>query len=455
MHIMSLFGSGPGRASQMNLSTVFSGFFALAVFLMLVGCNPDSDRSNDAVRTESAEPSDTTVKADSMDSKKQVREYSDKVRRNESYYMIFNRLGVNPQRIYRLTSTYDSLLDQFEMKPGQPYRYTLYEGDSTENLTRLVWEPDPLNYLVFQLSDTLTVTHHKKEVKKRITRAAGTIESSLYETFQDRDLPLALAFELSDLYAWEIDFFLLRSGDAFKVIYEQLFVEGEQVGIGNILAAEFRHRGEVHRAYRFYNGSEVGYYDSSGKSLKKALLKAPLKFRYISSGFSHSRYHPILHRRMPHYGIDYVAPRGTPVVSVGDGTVLTARYKGANGNMVKIRHNSTYTTTYIHLSGFGKGIRRGANVEQGKVIGFVGSTGRSTGSHLDYRLYKYGDPVDPRKVELPPTDGIAKEYMKAFNYSRKRLDAALDQISWQPGKKSSTSVTHHPNNDEGDAGKNS
>ncbi len=467
---MNLLFAGKGvpsfRAGSENdphfLVNVLQQGVCYLILLLVLGCGGTADEDGLSgqhdVAVKDVAASDTAVsQKNQSEASDSLQEYTEGIQRNDSFYRIFERLGVDPQRIYTLTSENEELLDRFDMKPGQSYRYTLHEGDSTSELYRLVWEPNHRDFLVFRLYDTLSVVHQQKKVDTRIATASDKIESSLYQTFIDGDMPLELAFKLSDLYAWEIDFFLLRSGDAFKVVYEELFVEGERIGIGDIIAAEFRHRDESYKAYLFYNGSDTGYYDPEGKSLQKALLKAPLKFRYISSGYSHSRYHPILRRRMPHYGIDYVAPRGTPVVSVGDGKVLTARYKGANGNMVKIRHNSTYTTTYIHLSRFAEGIRGGTRVKQGDVIGYVGNTGRSTGSHLDYRLYKNGTPVNPRKVELPPTDGIAESHMSAFKHTRKKLDQVLDRLSWEASS-GKPAVTHTPstsNSDEGGAGKNS
>jgi murein DD-endopeptidase MepM/ murein hydrolase activator NlpD len=428
------------------------------------GCKSDSvetrlpsEIDSGLVATVQGSTQENVKKADSSAASKVEQSYSwhrGNVQRNDSYYEILNRLNVSPKRIYSLTTGNQELLDRYQLKPGQRYRYQV-STDSAKYLKKLVWMPTRRDKVIFHFGDSLFVTAKRKPLNKKITSTTGVIESSLYETFMDKDLPIQLAYKLSELYAWQIDFFLLREGDAFKVIYEQNFVEGEQVGIGKILAAEFRHRDQSYKAYRFFNGNEIGYYNPDGESLQKALLKAPLKFRYISSGFSHSRYHPILHRRMPHYGIDYVAPRGTPVVSVGDGTVLTADYKGPNGNMVKIRHNSTYTTTYIHLSDYADNIYAGAEVEQGEVIGYVGSTGRSTGSHLDYRLYKNGQPVNPRTINLPPTDGIDEAYMPAFRYASDQLGDQMRAMNFNEEK--DIKVTHSPDasSDEDDAEKSS
>lgn len=360
---------------------------------------------------------------DSMD----VKKYS--IQRNESLYEILRKQDFSPQQIYRVTQKGKGVFDARDLKPGQ--KYFLYTSADSSRVERLVWQPSPLNYVVFDWEDSLRVFRGQKQVKTRIHEASGVIQSSLYETLQDEQASPLLAYKLSDIFAWEIDFFRLREGDRFKVIYEQQYVDGKAYGLGRVLAARFEHRGEEYNAYLFQNGEKTGYYDAEGKSVQKALLKAPLRYSYISSGYSNNRYHPVLHRRMAHHGVDYAAPTGTPVHSVGDGSVVTAAYVGPNGNMVKVRHNGTYTTTYIHLSRFAKGIRRGVHVKQGQTIGYVGTTGRSTGPHLDYRIFKHGHPVNPMTIKLPPSKSVKDSYADSFSDVRSKLDRMLNGISYK------------------------
>ena len=315
-------------------------------------------------------------------------------------------------------------------------RYRIYTAGQGDTLVGWVHHYDRLNYNVIQLrDDTVRAFTGRKSIDTLTHTARGKIRTSLYHTVRRQNLPQELVMKLAEIYAWEIDFFALRKGDRFKAVYEELKVDGKHYRYGEVVAAEFEHRDEAYEAYRFYydGKQEGGYYDEEGQSLQKALLKAPLQYSRVSSGFSHSRMHPILHRRMPHRGIDYAAPSGTPVVSVGDGEVIEANYRGANGNIVKIRHNSTYTSFYLHLRGFAKGVYRGATVEQGQTIGYVGSTGRSTGPHLDYRVYKYGNPVDPMDINPPSTDGVPDSLFYKYETIKDSMKRRLQNIREQDG----------------------
>jgi murein DD-endopeptidase MepM/ murein hydrolase activator NlpD len=262
----------------------------------------------------------------------------------------------------------------------------------------------------------------------------GTIESSLYETLTANQVHPALALRLSEVFAWQIDFFRLRKGDSFRVLYERRAVEDERVKPGEIIAAAFKHQGERYVGVRFDDGQGPRYYNENGQSLRRELLKAPLRFTRISSGFSYSRHHPILDRDMPHLGVDYAAPHGTPVHSVGDGTVVKAGHYGPNGNYVKIRHNGTYASGYLHLADIADEVEPGATVKQGETIGYVGSTGRSTGPHLDYRLWKRGQAVDPYEIELPPSHPVSPQHRAAFrDLVEDRLDRLYPLRAFRPG----------------------
>jgi len=236
-----------------------------------------------------------------------------------------------------------------------------------------------------------------------------------------------LALKLSDIYAWDIDFSSdIRSGDSVKIIVEELWVGEVFKGYGEILAAEFMNNGTVYTAYKFKTDGYVDYYDSKGKSLKKALLRSPLKFKYISSRFSKRRFHPKLRVYRPHLGVDYAAPTGTPVSSAGSGKVLFAGYKGQNGKMVRIKHRGGYITYYGHLSRIPKKIRKGVKVSQGDIIGYVGSTGLATGPHLDYRIKFNGRFVNPLKIKLPRGTSVPKKLMASF---RKVVDSFESRLA--------------------------
>lgn len=352
-----------------------------------------------------------------------------KVQRNESLYLILQKLDFSPQQIYQITQKAEKFINPRNFKPGQNYRtYSIPSTDNPESVKRIIWQPNAIEYVVFDWTrnDSLEIYRASKVLNTERAVASGEISSSLYEAIAEEGNSPLLTYEMAEIFAWQIDFFGLRRGDSFRVLYESKYVDENFLGVGRILAAEFTHRGETYRAYRFSKDDLDGYYDEEGRSVQKALLKAPFKYNQrISSHFSHNRFHPVLKRNMPHHGVDYAAPYGAPVLSVGDGTVLEAQYRGANGNIVKIRHNSTYETAYLHLKGFAKGIHAGAKVKQGQVIGYVGNTGRSTGTHLDYRVYKNNRPVNPLTLDLPPSESIPEEYMSEFEQVRDSLDKEI------------------------------
>jgi len=237
-----------------------------------------------------------------------------------------------------------------------------------------------------------------------------------------------LAIKLSQIFAWQIDFYHLQKGDSFKVIYDELYVDDKFFAIGTIKAAHFTHRGKDFYAIPFTQDSVSQYFYENGNSLRKAFLKAPLEFSRISSRYSKSRLHPVIKTRRPHLGVDYAAPVGTPIRTTGDGIVLEAGYNKGAGKFIKIRHNSVYTTMYLHLSRYATRIKKGTKVQQGQVIGYVGSTGLSTGPHLDYRFFVNGNPVDPLKVEVPPSHPVKEELRAAYEVHRDSVMKLLDRV---------------------------
>ncbi len=340
-----------------------------------------------------------------------------RVRWNQNLADLLLPYGVSMQQVYRISLLPDSVLDERKIKQGQPYTLLLEEtADSGTRVTHFIYEKDPLEYAVIGISgDSVRGMTHTKPVVNKLQIAEGVIETSLWESMLERSINPMLAVELSEIFAWSIDFFGLQQGDRYKVIYQEAFVDSVSVGIGTIMGAWFYHNGTEFWGIPFRQNGRRSFFDENGNSLRKAFLKAPLRFSRISSGFSHSRYHPVLKIRRPHHGVDYAAAAGTPVHAVGDGLVTHVAYqRNGGGNYVKIKHNSVYSTTYMHLSGFGKGIRRGVYVKQGDVIGYVGSTGLSTGPHLDFRFYKNGSAVNPLRVEAPPVEPVDAELMGAY-----------------------------------------
>ncbi len=252
------------------------------------------------------------------------------------------------------------------------------------------------------------------EVKE--SEMEGAVINSLYGAIVSAGKDERLALALAEMFAWQVDFVAdTRTGDTFKVVYEERFLDSNYIMPGKILAARYTNDGETFYGYWFASeNTKAGYYDQKGNSLQKQFLKAPLQYKYISSGYSYGRVNPITRKVAPHRGIDYAAPAGTPAVSVGDGTVIQAGWNGYYGISVTVRHNDTYRTVYGHFSSLAKGIKVGAKVKQGQVAGYVGSTGQATGPHLHYEMHKFGSYVNPFKVEVPPGEPISEEDLAAF-----------------------------------------
>ncbi len=300
--------------------------------------------------------------------------------------------------------------------------------DSTRRMLYFIYEINSIEFVVYDFRDSLRVYRDKKKVKVDIKTASGSISGSLWKTFEDLDLNINLALDLSEVFAWTVDFYGLQNGDTFKVIYEEMYVDGRMIGIDRILSAYFRNGDKSYYAFLWEDKGKKAWFDENGQSLQRSFLKAPLRFSRISSRFSRSRMHPILKIARPHWGVDYAAPHGTPVEALGEGKVTEAGWKGGYGRFISIRHNSVYSTSYAHLSGYAKNIRPGVHVSQGQVIGFVGSSGLATGPHLDFRVYKNGSPVDPLRMESPPSDPVPPMSMQQYNAIVARWKPQLDKI---------------------------
>jgi len=304
-------------------------------------------------------------------------------------------------------------------------KYTVLTPKDSSKAQFFIYEPNQVEYVVFKLDDVDIYKEAKPvEIKKR--EVGGTITSSLYVNMVQQGIGPDLIDQFADLYGWTVDFQRLQEGDKFKVVFNEKWVDGNVVGVEGIETAYFEHLGQPYHAIPFEQNGEVNFFDQEGNSLKKAFLREPLKFTRISSRYNLNRFHPVQKRYKAHLGTDYAAPRGTEIRSVGDGTVVEAGYSGGNGNYVKIKHNGTYSTQYLHMSKIGKGMSKGARVRQGQVIGYVGSTGLATGPHLCFRFWKHGKQVDWLKEKIPPSEPIASENRMAFD--RVKMEK-LDQLA--------------------------
>ncbi len=305
----------------------------------------------------------------------------------------------------------------------------LASKDSSQTAQFMIYEPNPTEFVVFSLGDTLGATIVQREVKTVEKSIYGVITSSLSESMLEAGGNPALTSKLVDVFAWQIDFFRIQKGDSFRVIYEEKWVEDKQIGVGKILAVQFNHENQPYHAFYYDQGEGSSYFDENGNSLRQAFLKAPLNFTRISSRYTMKRFHPVQKRWKAHLGTDYAAPRGTPIYTVGDGVVVEAGRNAGNGNYVKVKHNGTYTTQYLHMSKIAKGMRKGTHVRQGQVIGYVGSTGLATGPHLCFRFWKNGKQVDPFSVKMPPAEPIDEQHLQAFEEVKLQYSERLATIT--------------------------
>ena len=352
---------------------------------------------------------------------------TDVIKPNENLGEILGRNGIPYELIHEIATKSQDVFDVRKLKAGKSY-CIMRTRDSLEQLQYFVYEQDPVNYVVYEIGDSVSIRTGKKEVKKKNRTASGVISSSLWNTLSENDLDPELAIRMSEIYAWSIDFFRLQKGDKFKIIFEEKYVEGERFGVGDILGAWFKHVNKDVYAIRYTQDSVPDYFDENANSLRKAFLKAPLQFRRVSSRFNRRRFHPILKKRRPHLGTDYAAATGTPIWAIGDGVIVKAKRNRGSGNFVELRHNGTYTTKYLHMSKFGPGIKSGVHVTQGQVIGYVGSTGLATGPHLHFEMIKNGQHVDAMMEEVPPGDPVAPECIDAYNVHKDQILEKLNNI---------------------------
>ncbi|MEA3505309.1 MAG: M23 family metallopeptidase [Bacteroidota bacterium] len=353
-----------------------------------------------------------------------------KVKKNQFLADILSNSGVDYAVINRAVKKINTAFDVRKIKRGNTYH--LFKDTITSQLCYFVYEINNTKYVTLNLSDknNVDVFIGEKTIVKKIRWARGTIESSLWNAFVSVDSDPVVALSLSEIYAWNIDFFDLKKGDEFVVKYEDLYVDGKKIGVGEVYNALLMHQGEPYYSFKYVKDSLDDYYDETGASMRRTFLKAPLRFSRISSRFSNNRYHPVLKIYRAHHGVDYAAPRGTPVYTIGDGVVIKIGYqRRGGGRYVKVKHNSIYSTTYMHLHGFAKGIKRGKKLKQGDLIGYVGSTGLATGPHLDFRVYKHGAAINPLHLESPSADPVDSlqlgDFMKFIQPIKLEIDSVF------------------------------
>ena len=408
----------------------------IALYIVWIGCCfccscSQTRQKADAVQEKTEQqPIDTVqhiyqygVCMDSLD----INEYQ--IRSGDNPAAILDALGFSAREAERITRVSATVLDPTKLRAGMCY-YTFTTQDSVAAIRYMAFAKSLTDYAVIDLSgDSVRAYEFNKPVSIKRHYAEGTITSSLWNVMKEKGADPLLALKLSDVFAWQIDFFDVKEGDSFRVMYDVAYIDDTTaLSIASIGGAVFTHQGKAFTAISFTQDSVFEYFDLEGNSLRKAFLKAPLDFFRITSRFSNARFHPILKRYRAHHGVDYAAPVGTPVKSIGAGTVVAKGYMGGGGNTLKVKHNSVYTTSYMHLSRYAKGIQVGSCVEQGQVIGYVGSTGLSTGPHLDFRVYKNGQAINPLQMEAPPSLPVKPELRDSFQVVKQKVLAELDSL---------------------------
>lgn len=351
-----------------------------------------------------------------------------RIKRNYNLARLLTEAELEYDKVNKAIKSAANAFDIRRIKAGNQYRL-YYTKDSTNSLQYFVYQHSPTEYLKIDFNKEPVAFKGTKEIVNVKKTCSGVISSSLWSTMIDNNIDPMMAIRLSEIYAWTVDFFGLEEGDQFKVFYDEQFVDSIPIGIGRIYAVSFTHKGEELLAYEFEQDGQMSYFDETGKSLRRQFLKAPLRFSRISSGYTNSRFHPILKIYRPHRGVDYAAPAGTPIYTIGDGTVIAKGYTKSAGYYIKIRHNSVYTSGYNHLSRYPKGIKKGQRVSQGEVVGYVGSTGYSTGPHLDFRVWKNGYLINPLTIEAPPVDPVKEENLQKYRASIDTLNQELLSIN--------------------------
>ena len=352
--------------------------------------------------------------------------YQGKIKRNQTFADLLLPYNVSRQDIYAIDKKSKDVFSVRNFVPGRKYSI-IYTEDSVKQAAYFVYEPTALDYVVYQLKDSIAISMGEREVELVERTMAGRIEISLDHSIRQEGGSAALVSAMADLFGWQIDPRTLQRGDWFKIIYEDRRVNGKSIGIGNIIGAEFNHRNNSYMSYAHDDGSGLNYYDEAGESMQKAFLRYPVEYSRISSRYNPNRMHPVKKRRMPHLGTDFAASPGTPIKAAGDGIIVKKGFTNPNGNYIKIKHNGTYTTGYLHMSKFAR-VKQGQRVKKGQIIGYVGKTGWATGNHLCFRFWKRGQQVDFLREKLPSQKPLNDDAMLEFEAVVSLLNKKLDDI---------------------------
>ena len=327
---------------------------------------------------------------------------------------ILTTYNIGFQDIEKLVANSKDVFDVRQLRAGKAY--TIFSKDTLQGADYFIYEPSVYEYYVFDLKDKLKATKYERPVDSKIRAAAGSIESSLWNAMIDNGLSYEVTSKMEAALQWSIDFHHIQKEDEFRLIFDQNYIEGEKVGVGQLYLANYKRQDKEFYSIWYENaeGTIKGFYDLEGRTMKSKFLKSPVKYSRISSYYNLNRFHPILKRRRPHYGTDYAAPYGTPIYAVGNGTITKASYTKGNGRFVKIKHDKVYETQYLHMQKFAPGIKPGVFVTQGQVIGYVGSTGLATGPHVCFRFWKNGKQVNHLRLNFPQAKPLPDDELPKF-----------------------------------------
>lgn len=432
--VMAKFGA-PAKTERFSEVTTLSDLNASLSLSEQFGAEADnlstSATSNTAAEPLAMLPAEAPIVPAVVAQEERWEKITSTVRPGDNLALIFKRNKLTPQEVHAVSTSKPLGKRLRNIYPGHELQLFV---DDEHRLMQLRYATGPLNTLVYKREgDTFISEQITEQPERMLAYKHATIDHSLFVASQRAGLSDNLTMRLAQIFQWDVDFVLdIRPGDAFYVLFEELYHNGEFIGFGDILAAEFVNQGDHHRAIMYTNANgERDYFAPNGESMRKAFLRAPVAFSRISSNFNLRRVHPLWKTARPHRGIDYAAPRNTPILAAGDGRVTTASRNKANGNYVVIQHGEQFVTKYLHMSKFGKNIKRGAKVRQGQTIGYVGATGWATGPHLHYEFLVNGVHQNPRTVSLPDAQPIAGQEFDRFRAHTEQYSVLLDNYKNQ------------------------
>ena len=418
--------------------SLYYSLFFLPLFFFSCGSNSNSDdasNNNDSIVT----PPPVIEYGFTLDSFQVIR---DTIQPNWTMSHMFSPYGVSQWNINQAADfAADSTVGLKYVKEGTPFIVLAAIGDTSQKAKYCIYPKNLVEYVVFDFRDSVLVELRSKpnEIHEQVLSGEiiknSNLTFALDQQLHDINMTGEMAEYIAGVFAWTIDFFRLHPGDEFKVIYNEKSVEGTPYSVGGITSAWFKHQGHEFYAFQYALDSartQVGFFNEEGKEMRRPFLMAPVQYSRISSGFTMRRFHPVQNRWKAHLGTDYAAPHGTPIMSTANGTVIAASYTSGNGNYVKVKHDETYTTQYLHMSGFAPGIKQGVHVEQGQTIGYVGSTGLATGPHVCYRFWKNGEQIDHRAEKFPTSVPMVDSLLPAYLEYIKPIKARIDSMPVTP-----------------------